>query len=987
MDILLQKDLEHQEYAVHAVCDVFDNVAFSVPPFYYMNPLINIKDTAIKDNIESLQKNVQNIDCVFVPAQHYLHIDIKMETGTGKTFAYTKTIYELHKRFGFNKFVVVVPSLPIKEGARSFIDDNYVKKFFADTCGYNCEIELCTVEAGQKSKKGKKYFPSVVRDYVTGSDKTKNRIYVLLVNMALLTGNALTGVLTRADYDSAVESYFNPLDAIGATRPIVIIDEPHRFSRSQGAYKAIESRLKPQCIIRYGATFPEISIKVGKNKIKKKDYCNLIYNLDAYSSFEKGLIKGIAKEHFQPTSRKEAKVRVMSITNGKAHLQYKDKQRTKTFDLEKNDLLSIISPDFGNLSIVGISSSDKKFVLSNGVEKRVGDEFEVDIYANSYQEEMVRLALKRHFETERENFNGDSPIKIKTLALFFIDDIYSYRKKDKESDPPVLKEIFNRVLKEEIEKIIPKLTSFESEYKDYLQATLFDIEASQAGYFSQDNNDTDENIKKEVEVILKEKKSLLAIRNEDGSYNTRRFLFSKWTLKEGWDNPNVFTIAKLRSSGSEISKLQEVGRGLRLPVNTIGSRVSNRDFELNYIVDFTEADFAEKLIKEINGEHGDQMDKITDIQLDKIAAARNQNKNIIFAAMLMAGFVDSDKNVISGKISEILEAYPELNTSKPTAKIKDRNKGREEKVVINKEVYDKLKELWMILNQKYTLQYDDSIDAKIDSVLPDIILNSLTDVVLTSARASVKIEDEKMVTEEGGNVQYIIKRPMKYNEFLKHINKTTNLPIMILHKAFCKANQKKKIEPDKINEKTAINIINKFSDWKYNNLKGHFSYKKVNIPVGKTSLTNSDGTPVDTITKLFIGSKDAAGAINANYLYQSLAYDSDLELENIRADIDNVIVYGKIPRKSIAIPTIDGQTYSPDFMYLIRHKDGRQELNLVVETKDYEHDASLRLEEKYRIECAKAFFQSLKEDGFNVEYREQLRNDKIINIIKNIIAI
>ena len=99
-----------------------------------------------------------------------------------------------------------------------------------------------------------------------------------------------------------------------------------------------------------------------------------------------------------------------------------------------------------------------------------------------------------------------------------------------------------------------------------------------------------------------EKKKLLSLRNQDGSYNTRRFLFSKWTLKEGWDNPNVFTITKLRSSGSENTKLQEVGRGLRLPVDENGNRISNEDFTLNYIVDFTEADFAEKLIEQINGE-------------------------------------------------------------------------------------------------------------------------------------------------------------------------------------------------------------------------------------------------------------------------------------------------------------------------------------------------------------------------------------------------
>ena len=159
MDLLLQKDLPHQKYAVNAVSKVFENVAVGVPSFYYMNPLVNIKDSNIKSNITELQKSVDNAKCSYLPAKDYLHIDIKMETGTGKTFVYTKTIFELHQRYGFNKFVIAVPSLPIKEGTKSFIEDSYVRKFFADTCGYDCEIELCTVDAAKKQKKGKKYFP------------------------------------------------------------------------------------------------------------------------------------------------------------------------------------------------------------------------------------------------------------------------------------------------------------------------------------------------------------------------------------------------------------------------------------------------------------------------------------------------------------------------------------------------------------------------------------------------------------------------------------------------------------------------------------------------------------------------------------------------------------------------------------------------------------------------------------------------------------
>src|SRR5690606_31300063 len=145
-----------------------------------------------------------------------------------------------------------------------------------------------------------------------------------------------------------------------------------------------------------------------------------------------------------------------------------------------------------------------------------------------------------------------------------------------------------RLLEEAIKETIDKLGSHEQEYRQFLEASLADIPGCHAGYFAQDNIDTDENIAKQVEAILHGKKQLLSFKDEEGNYNVLRFLFSKWTLKEGWDNPNIFTITKLRSSGSETSKLQEVGRGLRLPVDEHGNRVANEEFHLNYIVDFTE---------------------------------------------------------------------------------------------------------------------------------------------------------------------------------------------------------------------------------------------------------------------------------------------------------------------------------------------------------------------------------------------------------------
>ena len=161
-----------------------------------------------------------------------------METGTGKTYVYTQTMFELHKRFGFNKFIIAVPSLSIKAGTKQFLEDSYVRHHFADECGYNCQIELGVLESPKAKKKGFLAMPAPVRDYVSGSCRNTNRIYVLLTNMQLLTNG---NMLTRSDYDYLVEGFYRPFDALKATKPVVIIDEPHRFSRDQKAWQTINT--------------------------------------------------------------------------------------------------------------------------------------------------------------------------------------------------------------------------------------------------------------------------------------------------------------------------------------------------------------------------------------------------------------------------------------------------------------------------------------------------------------------------------------------------------------------------------------------------------------------------------------------------------------------------------------------------------------------------------------------------------------------------
>ena len=236
MELILERELDHQKKAVDALISALDGVLMIKPTFSYENPMLDRKDSRLFYNLLEIQKGIRADYRGYRDNGDYLNLDVKMETGTGKTYAYTQTIYEMHKRFGFNKFIVVVPSLAIKAGTSQFISDRYVKHHFSDACGYNCDIELSVLESPKKKKKGFLTMPSAVRDYVTGSCQNTNRIYVLLVNMQLLTNG---NMLMRDDYEYWVEGFNRPFDALKATKPIVIIDEPHRFSRDQKAYTAI----------------------------------------------------------------------------------------------------------------------------------------------------------------------------------------------------------------------------------------------------------------------------------------------------------------------------------------------------------------------------------------------------------------------------------------------------------------------------------------------------------------------------------------------------------------------------------------------------------------------------------------------------------------------------------------------------------------------------------------------------------------------------
>ena len=988
MELHLEKDLQHQQKAVDAVCDVFENVDFSLlrREQFYENPQINIQSEIIQNNIEIIQSNntipVEHRNPVEV--QNYLPLDIKMETGTGKTYVYTKTIFELNKRFGINKFIIIVPSIAIKAGTEQFIEDDFTKRHFKDVCGYNTEIELEVLEKSSGSSK-QRYFPYAVSDFIKGSFQNTNKIYVLLLNMQLLSGSTKQ---LKDEYDYEVEGFYRPFDAIKATKPFVIIDEPHRFKKEQTTFNAIKTEIVPQCIIRYGATFPEKTTGKGKNKIVSKDYQNLLYDLNACEAFNQGLIKGVAKEHLVSDSGNEEKVKILSVENKESvRIQVIKRDETKTIVkeslvLKKGDSLGRINKAFTGITISEITKNDVSF--SNGETKTVGSEMDTNVYMTSYQEQMLRLALQRHFETERINFSRIP--KIKTLALFFIDDIFSYRKSE-DGKIQYLLEQFERLLKEEIHYTIDRLNDNEEDYRSFLLDSLSDISSCHAGYFSQDNSDSKEAIGKEVEVILHGKKQLLSFKKSDGTNNTLRFLFSKWTLKEGWDNPNVFTIAKLRSSGSEISKLQEVGRGLRLPVDENGNRIQNEEFTLNYIVDFTEADFAQKLVEEINGELP-QVQNISEEMLSKIAKKLNVSTDSLFYELFAKHYIDRRNNIIPENRSQFYAEYPLFEKGVSSGKIKDRNKEINKEIKINKTVYSELRDLWEKINEKYYLFFDSNINETLKRGVLDILQhkNVFSESIVKSERVFVENDSSKMTTKVATGVQYSIQHKIPYGVFLSRIMRVTDIPLTVLHSSFVEYTKLNgKIDEKYFNERTANNFCAEFHDWKLQNLMGHFKYEKGDSHTKGTALSNKDGSPKETIAQGRIGTKIIEGEPSQKYLFNCFAYDSPLEKENELSDIKEVSVYGKIPRCSIAIPTIAGSSYSPDFMYVVKSDAGKQELNVIVETKDVENQTDLRGTEKIKIDCAKIFFENLSREGYKVHFITQLNNKQMKQVIDEVL--
>lgn len=487
---------------------------------------------------------------------------------------------------------------------------------------------------------------------------------------------------------------------------------------------------------------------------------------------------------------------------------------------------------------------------------------------------------------------------------------------------------------------------------------------------------------------------------------TRRFLFSKWTLREGWDNPNVFTIAKLRTSGSEISKIQEVGRGLRLPVDETGHRLSQDEWQsrLSFLIGYDERDFAQKLVGEINDDSPIQLnqEELTGDMIKLIVKSKQQTNpkfnedqllddldahNVITRSNKFKDDVDLDGQIMSG-YDALCHLYPELvqETKVAKDKVRDKNSKDSTTVKLRKQNWQQLKNLWLQLAKRQMIRFDPSVNKDAETVARNVFNDSDNKVFVlqrpqmvhqevdtTSGNAIVKEMQEDYSTE------YLT---MKYGKFLKILAKQTDLSVNLLNNLMIEAIKRLRNNTNYINEKTLGNLIRTFNNQFNERIKNSYSYEPLNFSASTSIYNAKKHEFVDSIPASVLGVYQSNSTSDEKYLYDRppLRYDSaDPELKILQRSYGpKISVFGKLPKKAIKIPRFDNGTTTPDFIFKIEH--GSKPIYLVIETKA----ENMRLgDEEIRI-IQQKYFDHLKESGvyYQMATSEQEVHD-LINKLEN----
>lgn len=972
----------------------------------YKNEEVELSDEQLLSNIHTLQsQNNIKLSPALIKNLGRCSLDIEMETGTGKTYVYIKTMFELNKKYGWSKFIVVVPSIAIREG---------VKKFFEITSDHFME---------HYGKKARFFIYNSSNLNQLDNFSSSNGISVMIINtQAFASSLKKDGRSKEARIIYSKRDEFGsrrPIDVIKANRPIIILDEPQKMG-GDITQKALKN-FNPLFSLNYSATHAKQH--------------NLIYVLDALDAFNKKLVKRIEVKGFEIKNLRGTDsylyLEQIVLSSKKPpmakielEIKYNKSINRETRILGVGDDLYFVSRKMEQYKGYIISEIDPLYgtvTFTNGEIIKTGD-IVGDISEKDMRRIQIRETIISHFEKEEKLFN----MGIKCLSLFFIDEVAKYRQYDQDGNE-ILGEYGQMFEQEYINILNEYIRLSDTPYQKYLKSSCSDVSAVHKGYFSIDKKtgrNIDSRLKRGSEfsddisaydLILKNKERLLSFEEPT------RFIFSHSALREGWDNPNVFQICTLKHSDSNTAKRQEVGRGLRLCVNRNGNRmdvqscgetvhdvniltvVASESYK-TFVVDL-QSDIKTVLYDRPNVAASEYF-KGKYIKVDDIPTLIDENTaNAIEFYLIQNGYVDMKRKVTEKYRSDVaMKTVKDLPEElKPMTEgihtliqsVYDDSilesmftNGHEPKVKknpLNENFFKReFQALWKEINHKYayTVKFDsEELIRKAIAYIDQKLFVSELQYTTTVGRQKSEMNEyeiegftsftgEKTRTQtfkhaQTSKIKYDLIGKVADGAILTRKTVAAILQGIRTDKFFMFRNN-----PEEFISKV-IRLIN---EQKATMIVEHITYDTIEGEYDSSIFTAEKNT--QSFDKAFLAKKSIQ-----DYVFTDGSADKSIE-KKFAEDLDSaeeVCVYAKLP-KTFRIPTPVGN-YSPD--WAIAFYEGKvKHIFFIAETKGTMKSLELRPIEQAKISCAKKLFNEISTS--KVKYHDVDSYQSLLNIMNSI---
>lgn len=951
------------------------------------NKKLELSSEEIRKNIRNVQKQ-NNLD--YTDNEGFINYSIEMETGTGKTYTYIKTMYELNKAYGWSKFIVMTPSIAIREGVlKSFqITEDHFQEM------YGKKIRYFVYNSNNSSNL------SNINNFAEDSN-----IQVMIINYQAFNTRSKENRKIYEELDELQSR--KPIDVIKSTNPILIVDEPQKMGKTE----ELLNEFNPLFILRYSATH-------------KDDFkYNMIYRLDAVDAYNQKLVKKINVKGIEILHNKSESTYLylegveISKSDPVARIEMEVKSSTGTRKvmktLKKGANLYELSDGLEQYKGYVISEIDArnsqydKVSFTNGEELITGQ-----VIGDAEEEYMARIqireTIKSHFEKEKEYYKKG----IKVLSLFFIDEVAKYKVYDE--NKKAHNGEYAKIFEEEYNNIYNEYYNFlDDDYKKYLDSLRG--KKVHSGYFSVDKKaskglsdneqiyiDSKIDNKKDgtssdedaYDLIMKDKERLLSLDEPV------RFIFSHSALREGWDNPNIFQICTLKKSNSEISKRQEIGRGLRICVNNSGDRMDYSTLEddffginnLTVIASESYDSFAKSLQREIAENLSRKSYKVFSNKQFEGKTLNNLNGeakplderaiNQIYRSFMKNDYIDDYDN-ITDKFKEDI-ANDNINIPEEFTNFKEEYvnlvKSLYTDIVVPIENVGKKNIKELKPNYNFNKQEFQDLWNKINiKTIYEVNFNSqeLIDKAIEKLNNHLQITKMKVKITQGSQNDGMTAEQLKNESAMK-----TTGTITEIYDDFVPVTTKYDIigsiaKDTGLTRHTIVEILSKiepkvFSLYQYN--PEEFIRKACNLINEEKATTIIDGITYNKTEDKFdneiftINNVDGRIGDNAfevkKHIYDFLVTDSKNELKFAK-DLENgeVTVYAKLP-SGFKIPTPVGN-YNPDWAIVLDNKDFKY-IYFIAETKGSMSTTELRGVEKAKIECAKKHFKAICKD--NVKY-------------------